>query len=88
MAYIQLLLLFIIGVVYSNFISYYKRFLQLDYKRQDYKSVTVSNYTIELQVTDKMWENFLAKHCGDEREGEGFEESTNKNKLFIEELRL
>lgn len=82
MAYIQLLLLFIISIIFNNFIQYYTCFLELDLKKQNYKSVTVSNYSIELKITDNMWENFLNKINSNNNE-----ESTNINKLFIEELK-
>ena len=43
---------------FLHFIYYFKKEEILTFKTWDYNSVTASNYTIELLVTEEMWENF------------------------------
>ena len=35
--------------------------LEIEYKVWDYHSLTASNFTVELKVTNEMWRNFKGK---------------------------
>ena len=43
---------------------------EIDFKVWDYHSLTASNFTVEVKITNEMWKNFKGKLIDDEHEGD------------------
>lgn len=55
----------VFGCVTYLIIMYYRLFVnQIDFKLWDMKTVTANDFTVELKITDDLWEKFLS-HEGD-----------------------
>jgi hypothetical protein len=52
-------------VSYNDFIKTYQEYSQIEW---DIKTVTAGDYTIEFQITEKMYENFKRDYYVDKKE--------------------
>lgn len=56
-----------IAIFFVVFIDYLSRIFKNQYIEWDVKTITAGDYSVELEITEKMWKNFLQSHYKKEK---------------------